>query len=101
MHNVLRGELARFFKGRVESRNAFGVADVETADKVFEVKPCDEWMHGAGQVKAYFSATRKQPVLALFCGCGGSHCKHATPAAVLHCSREGVRVMRVPEHRLK
>ena len=66
MHNRVRDHFANIYNGHVEVKNKYGIADIESEDKVFEVKHVKDWVHGMGQVNAYSRATSKPGVLILF-----------------------------------
>lgn len=68
-HDIVRDIVARAWSGRTEVVNSAGIADVETAGEVVEVKHFSQWAHGAGQALGYAHATGKSPVLVLFGGC--------------------------------
>jgi hypothetical protein len=65
-HNAIRDAIALQLRGQTEKKNSVGVADVETKDDVFEVKPLSEWLHGVGQILGYGMATKKRKRLILF-----------------------------------
>lgn len=65
-HNEVRDQIALSVGGTAEKKNRAGIADVESDDAVYEVKPTNQWLHGVGQVLGYATATQKKPILVLF-----------------------------------
>ena len=66
MHDCAKAKVAELCKGKIEVTNRVGIADVESENAVFEIKPAHEWLHGIGQVLGYAFATKKQPLLVLY-----------------------------------
>lgn len=62
----LRDRLAKQLGGITEASLPFGLADVLTANTVFEVEPCGSWRHGVRQALAYSAQTDLPPAVALF-----------------------------------
>ena len=66
LHDCVKAKVAELCNGKIEVTNRVGIADVESENAVFEIKPAHEWLHGIGQVLGYAFATKKQPVLVLY-----------------------------------
>lgn len=66
-HRSASVHVSTLIKGKMEQRNHAGVADVESKNRIVEVKHVSDWKHGLGQVLAYHYAKQtKSPVLALY-----------------------------------